>query len=198
MVHYNFIEIGTCDFATLIQTADDETVGISVEPIEEYLERLPSPAKVKKICAAVSAESGSLPLYYIPDGIRIAFNLPDWMKGCNSLGRKHITVERYLERSGLPVSMIQEQTIPVIALSELIASNDVSSVDYVKIDTEGHDVVIMRELLKLMREGLIVKKIKFESAQLCSKEEVSDIVSQLTELGFSCRQTQRDTYATKE
>ncbi len=54
---YDFVEIGTSDFDTLIQTATDTTRGLSIEPVRHYLDRLPSPAGVKKIWAGVSADN---------------------------------------------------------------------------------------------------------------------------------------------
>ena len=36
--HYDFIEVGTSDFHTLIEQADENTVGLSIEPINSYLE----------------------------------------------------------------------------------------------------------------------------------------------------------------
>ena len=44
---YDFIEIGTSNFDTLIEAADDTTVGISIEPIGYYLDQLPDRARVK-------------------------------------------------------------------------------------------------------------------------------------------------------
>ena len=38
--HYDFIEIGTSDFDTLIETSNNDTVGISIEPIKYYLDNL--------------------------------------------------------------------------------------------------------------------------------------------------------------
>ena len=64
----DFLEIGTSNFDTLIQLADNKTVGISVEPIKYYLDSLPSPANVLKINAAISITNTSedIELYYIP------------------------------------------------------------------------------------------------------------------------------------
>ena len=39
MKHYDFIEIGTSDFDTLIESSDDNVVGLSIEPIKYYLDR---------------------------------------------------------------------------------------------------------------------------------------------------------------
>ena len=53
-IHYDFIEIGTSDFHTLIESATDKTIGLSIEPIKTYLDRLPNKENVFKVQAAVS------------------------------------------------------------------------------------------------------------------------------------------------
>jgi hypothetical protein len=45
-INYDFIEIGTSDFDTLIQEADNLKIGLSIEPISKYLRALPNPAGV--------------------------------------------------------------------------------------------------------------------------------------------------------
>ena len=74
--HFDFIEIGTSDFNTLLQKADDSVVGLSVEPLVDYLERLPERARVTKVNAAVSDRSGSMEIYYVPDAVRREYGLP--------------------------------------------------------------------------------------------------------------------------
>lgn len=51
MKKLDFIEIGTSDFETLIQTCDDNTYGLSIEPIKKYIDRLPNRPNVVKINA---------------------------------------------------------------------------------------------------------------------------------------------------
>ena len=40
-MHYDFIEIGTSDFDTLIENAKDTDIGLSVDPMQIYLDKLP-------------------------------------------------------------------------------------------------------------------------------------------------------------
>jgi FkbM family methyltransferase len=195
MPHYHFIEIGTSDFATLVKSATPETVGISVEPLRHLLESLPNPPNVKKVCAAVSNEAGTGRMFYVPEAARVEHNLPSWVKGCGMLGSPHPAVERYLRKHGVPTTIIKEEVIPVIGLKELFVSNEVTSVDYVKIDVEGHDYILMKELCDLIEEGLHVKHVKFESNYLTKKEQVLEIATRLEARGYSLRRTQTDTYA---
>ena len=48
-MNYDFIEVGTSDFDTLIQDATDNCIGLCIEPIKFYLDRLPNKPNVKKI-----------------------------------------------------------------------------------------------------------------------------------------------------
>ena len=48
LVNYNFIEIGTSNFDTLIEKADDTTMGISVDAVKYYINQLPEKTNVKK------------------------------------------------------------------------------------------------------------------------------------------------------
>jgi FkbM family methyltransferase len=199
MPHFHFVEIGTSDSNTFIQrTRDPATRGLSVEPLQEYLDRLPSPAGVTKVCAAVGDAPGELPIYYIPDATRQAHNLPPWMKGTNRVGEPHPTVVRYLTRKGLPLTLIQEKTVPIIPLLDLFAQHAVESLDYLKIDTEGYDVRILTPLVACLEAGGGVKPktIRFETNRLCDKDAVRALNARLEALGYSIRQTQTDTYAT--
>lgn len=197
-IHYDFIEIGTSDFNTLIQKADDTTVGLSVEPMRDYLDRLPSKRRVRKVNAAVSNKSGELTLYYIPDHIRKAHDLPSWMKGTNKIGAPHPTVARYLEKHGLPQSLIHTRTVPVLSVTRLFRMYRVGAIDYLKIDTEGHDTVIMNAYLDVVERhpSLRAKKILFESNALSNKAEVSAIVRRLERIGYSIETCRQDTLAT--
>ena len=199
MPHYDFIEIGTSDAATLIQRAGPTTRGISVEPINEYLARLPSPPLVVKVNAAISDVTGTTEIYYVPDDLRQQHGLPTWMKGTNSIGHPHPTVVRHLTRHGLPLSLIHTRSVPLISLTELLASNDVTSIGQLKIDTEGHDTVIMRQMLDVMTNGGPMPSIiKFEANSLSKRDEVAAIVQELVALGYTIRQTTRDVIATRQ
>jgi FkbM family methyltransferase len=199
-IHYDFIEVGTSDFNTLIQKATSKTVGLSVEPLEEYLNRLPVKPRVKKINAALSKHSGSIDLYYVPDAVRKDNNLPGWMKGTNSVGSPHPTVVRYLEKHGLPKTLLHHKKVPVLSVSRLFREYRVGSLDYLKIDTEGHDVVIVNAYLDLAEKdrSLLAHKILFESNTLSDKDAVSHLRDRLASLGYIVETKRQDTVATLE
>ena len=52
-IEYDFVEIGTSDFDTLIQASDGTLRGLSVEPIKFYLDNLPDKVLVTKVNCAI-------------------------------------------------------------------------------------------------------------------------------------------------
>lgn len=198
--HYDFIEIGTSDFNALIQKAGPTTVGLSVEPLSDYLDRLPNKPHVQKVNAAASNKSGSLLIYYVPDAVRKQYDLPNWMKGTNSIGAPHPTVVRYLAKHDLPASLIHTRKVPVYSVAQLFRKYGVGSVDYLKVDTEGHDTVILGAYLDLVerRPELRAQRILFESNALSNKRAVGTIVQRLEALGYTVSSGRQDTLAVLE
>jgi hypothetical protein len=62
---YDFIEVGTANFDTIIEKVDDNTRGISIEPLKFYLDQLPDKKNVVKVNAALSNKDGFIDIYYI-------------------------------------------------------------------------------------------------------------------------------------
>lgn len=52
--NYDFVEIGTSNFDTLIEKADDNILGISVDIIKYYIDKLPNKKNVKKYNIGIS------------------------------------------------------------------------------------------------------------------------------------------------
>src|ERR1017187_7836128 len=119
-MEYDFIEIGTSDFRTLIQGAAEDTVGISVEPVRLYMDRLPSPSKVLKLNLAVATQSGWTEVHYLhPDTIR-SLRLPWWLRGCGSVGKPHLRVTQVLAERGIDYdTAVRRETVRVVTLKEL-------------------------------------------------------------------------------
>ena len=197
--HYDFVEIGTSDFNTLIQKAGPTTVGLSVEPLVDYLSRLPDKPHVTKVNAAVSDRSGHMDIYYVPDDVRQEYGLPSWMKGTNKIGAPHPTVMRYLAKHGLPASLMQRRRVPVLSVEGLFRRYGVGSLDYLKIDTEGHDAVILGAYLDMVerRPGLRAERILFESNALSAREEVAALSERLRGLGYRVETRRQDTLAVR-
>ena len=59
---YDFIEIGTSDFDTLLETTTNK-IGISIEPLKYYLDSLPNNDKVIKVNSPYSIGLNNIMFY---------------------------------------------------------------------------------------------------------------------------------------
>jgi autotransporter strand-loop-strand O-heptosyltransferase len=178
--HYHFIEIGTSDFDTLIQTCSDESVGLSIEPLQMYLDRLPNKPNVKKITAAVSDVDSEIDIYYIPLETVFEYNLPVWVRGCNSVTKPHDFTRNKLGEEFYD-EIVQCDTVPTVSWETLVSRYNVKSLDLLKIDTEGHDHIILKSYLTECEKNpkLYANKIIFEYNEGSNKFELDKIIKKL-------------------
>jgi hypothetical protein len=190
---YDFIEIGTSNFNTLIQTADDNAVGLSIEPIKYYLDRLPNKSNVQKLNIAISRsdECGILDVYFVPELVIITNRLPGWLRGCNSVGEFHF------QHTKLGITdLVVKQPVLVVPIGQLFNQYNVTELKYLKIDTEGSDCSIMLHLYKFLKNqstSRYPKRILFESNELSVPSEVLLVKSKFIEIGYTVVQTGYDT-----
>lgn len=198
---YDFIEIGTSHFDTLLQdfvtssatnNAAAPVRGLSVDPIQYYLDCLPNVPGVTKVRAAVSDRDGSCDVHYIPEAAVDAHGLPWWLKGCNSINCPH---PQHVQQGLL--DLVQVQTVPMISCARLFREHHVRSVHFLKIDTEGHDCVILRSLhayLLPLAAEYRPGKIQFESNGLVPTAEVEQVIALFTtDLGYTVTSRGGDT-----
>lgn len=192
--HYHFVEIGTCDFGAETLTCPDTHRGLAVEPMEEYLARLPDRPLVRKRCAAVSDHDGSLDIYYVSQEDVRNNGLPYWLRGCNRTGSPH---PRAVELLGAGSELIRRRSVPVLSVVSLLESEGVSSIDYLKIDTEGHDCVILGAFLDYCatRPSLLPKRIRYESNSLTPLPVRRELAERLRAAGYLVSVSRRDTEA---
>jgi hypothetical protein len=181
---YDFVEIGTSNFDTLIENASDQTVGISIEPISHYLNQLPDKPNVKKLNYAISdgEELEIARVYYVPENIIERLNLPHWLKGCNTINDFHF------QHSNLNVKKYVD-SFPVInmPIKMLFKMYEITELDYLKIDTEGYDVYLLQSLFEYLQTvGKLSypKSILFESNGLTDSQKVLDIIEKYKTLGY--------------
>ena len=180
MPHYNFIEIGTSNFDTLIQKANNNTVGLSVEPMTHYLDQLPNKDNVKKINCAVSFDNteADVKIYFIPESVIKENSLSHWLVGCNSINGYHPAHENYKH-------LVTTKVIKQIPIRKLFEDNNVTSLDLLKIDTEGGDSKILTHFFDYIKEKkLYPKKIQFESNKLTPEQDVNTVIAMYESLGY--------------
>jgi sulfotransferase len=174
---YDFIEIGTANFDTFIEKVDNTLRGISVEPLACYLDKLPNRDNVIKVNAALSDTDGNTNIYYINPTIIEKYNLPGFISGSNSINQPHqFTIDVIGEE--LYNKLVTINQIPTITWNTLINTYNVQGIGYLKIDTEGHDHIILKEYLKVCdaNPNLLAHTIECEYDKLISNIEELDKV----------------------
>ena len=182
----SFVEIGTSNFDTLIEGADDNVKGISVEPIQTYLNNLPDKANVRKVQAAITDYckdiDENVQIFYVSESDIAKYNLPDWLKGCNSINDYH---PRHVE---LRIQhLVKQDTVPLISIRDFWTIHRIKKVNYLKIDTEGHDAIILNGLynhLKELPKDFYPNKIMFEIVLTTDKNYLSDIINKFENMGY--------------
>ena len=128
-----FVEIGAANFDTLLPLAQMGWSGIAVEPVPRLYEeckRMFANYDVTVVQAAVSDYNGEI-------DFAVARDDGSWLSGCshvvsgNHLGYKHSTSP---DRFG---DFDERIVVPCITLDTLL--QDVESVDFMKVDAEGHE-----------------------------------------------------------
>ena len=174
------IEVGTSDFNTLA----GKEHGIFIEPIKHYYDNLHNCIKEN---VAISNYNGTATMYYIPIELIEQHSLPRWVKGCNSIHIPHKSLNEYSK-------YIRYYDVEVCRLIDIINKHNVTHIDYLKIDTEGHDCIILNDFLDTSNIKPI--KIQFEVNELSNKESVNELVKRLTSLGYKCTMQRTDMVCT--
>ena len=178
LIDYDFIEIGTSDFDTLIETSNDSIVGLSIEPIKYYLDRLPNKTNVKKLQVAVSDVDGEIDIYYIPDEKIKEHSLPWWVRGSNSIGRPHPFTVKEIGKE-LYDSVVKIDKVPTLSWNTLVEQEKINSINFLKIDTEGFDHIILNDYLNMCEKNpkLFANRIKFERhPEVSNIEKIDEII----------------------
>jgi mannosyltransferase OCH1-like enzyme len=198
--HYDFIEIGTSDFDTLIESCKDSDVGISIEPIPYYLGRLPDKPNVKKIQAALSDSNGFVDIFYIKSDVIEKNNLPWWVRGSNSINRPHPFVVKEIGKE-LYDELVTIEKVKKITWSNLIKEESIKSIGFLKVDTEGHDHIILNGYLNHCDKNpkLLANKIKFENHnEVSNKEEIEKLIEKFISKGYDVERIDSDVVLYKQ
>lgn len=190
----DFIEIGTSNFDTLLQTCSPNEIGISIEPIQYYLDTLPTKPNVKKVHTAITANrtTETIDIYFIPEPLLQQLDLPWWLKGCNKVGDYHPLHKEYKLEEYVIID-----TAPLLNIDEFLINNNIRQIKFLKIDTEGHDTIILGGLfayLKSKSKDYYPRKILFESNANTTKEDLETTLTIAQSMGYTIlTQTSEDT-----
>ena len=184
-IAYDWIEIGACNFGSLTQESEDNNaVGISVEPIVEYLDSLPDQPNVIKVNRAITniANTDTVKLYYIPEDVINENGLPHWSIGTNKIGDYHI---KHIKHNWTHLVKIID--VKLQGISDFLNEYKVRRLKFLKIDTEGHDCIILDGLYNHLQDkddSFYPDKILFETNSLTPKKLVDSTLEKFSSLGY--------------
>lgn len=184
---YDFVEIGTCDYHTLLEGCSATEIGLSVEPIKIYLDRLPNKSNVTKVNLAVSSEDKMVDLYWVEPHNQEKYNL-SFTKGWGTIIKPHKGHSE--SEMMLNTGMLSKHQIEAVSWGTLAKRYDIEQVKYVKIDAEGHDCIIVNSILDYT-EIPYPEKISFETSH-CGVDEVNTVTSRLLAIGYNLVETGED------
>lgn len=176
---YKFVDIGTSYFCTSIDDFGLNVNGLLVEPIKEYLDIIPNSETVIKANYAIS-DSDRIDVMYVPiSNSKKEYHSEKEMKkiedarivardGCSALGKIHPEV---------PQNNKQVQC-NVITFYKLCDLYDIKEIENLKIDTEGHDYIILEQVYNMIEDGrlIISNQIMIEYNHLINKNEVEPLI----------------------
>jgi autotransporter strand-loop-strand O-heptosyltransferase len=196
-INYDFIEIGTSDFDTLIELSDDSTVGLTIEPLGFYLDKLPNKQNVKKLQVAISDKDSEIDIYYIPENEINNHSLPWWVRGSNSVGKPHSFTVKEIGKE-LYDELVTIEKVPTITWNTLVESEKIGSISYLKVDTEGYDHIIIQDYLNMCENNpeLYAEKIKFERhPEVSNIQKIDELIGKFKD--YYCEINGTDVILTK-
>jgi FkbM family methyltransferase len=150
--HPVFVKVGANDGITGDPTEDlllknPIWKGLLIEPVPYCVERLKQIYHDKSRFivdpVAVSSTPGVATFYYVSEDAKAAIaDLPEWYDQLGSFDRQHIV----RKLNGALEPFIVTADVTVESLSHILQKHDLSNVDFLHIDTEGHDLEVLKSL----------------------------------------------------
>ena len=94
-----------------------------------------------------------------------------------------------------PEEIIKSENFEVLTYGQLMKHFNIKKIKYLKIDTKGHDLVILRSMIKYYSMNLdeLPHKITFESNILSDRTQVFQMILTLINMGYTMKTLFRDT-----
>ena len=175
---FDFVEIGTSNFETLLQESGNEAMGLSVDALSLYLDQLPWRTNVQKVHAAIVDEAQRDALeprvFYIDPSDIKRYRLEWWLKGCNKVGKPHPKAMHSLQTRQLD-HLMRNASVAMMTFADLCRVHRVRSIGVLKVDVEGFEANVLRNMMAAAAEEpqLWPRVIKYEIAHLPATEALS-------------------------
>lgn len=191
-MNYKFVDIGCAYFSVSTDIFGTECNGLLIEPIEEYINVLPTGENIRKECCAISTFDGEMEmnvvvrkkdLRYLPINEVVKYFTDFQYMKRNDFhtddGSSSFTDPIYI----LDKEKLEKRKVICSTLKTVFVKHDVTEIDYLKIDVEGYENIVLSQLIELLDNGKlrISKEIKFEYNKLSDLKELdqlSDLICQ--------------------
>lgn len=207
-LYLDFLEVGSSDFNTIMESCKESEVGMVIEPIKTYLDNLPDKQNVIKVNAALLfGESEPVPVYYIKPDVIKKHGLFEWMKGCNTVGRPHDFHLNYFDtinefdqwhaawkgpntpkgRNLMKEGLVTSEEVPSISFYNLVKEFNIGGIKYIKLDTEGMDADLLESILDDLWDLDSVRlpeKIMFETNCHNDTTKSFQVIERLRKIGY--------------
>ena len=133
-----FVEIGSCDFDTLNYLGDEGWRGVIVEPIKERLGNLAKLSNVTYLNVACAKESGKATIWKFKD--------EEIAKDHDLAGMTSFRPEVFdtIERVNETMDKMEKREVITMTYTNILDVAGIDRVDFLKIDTEGYDWIILQ------------------------------------------------------
>jgi FkbM family methyltransferase len=186
-----FIEIGTSDFDTLEPLASNGWSGIFVEPVKELLDNIPKHDNCIYENVAIANYIGTTQIrFYDPEWAE------DWVRGVGTI----VDRDRNVLNSNTQWKEYERfSDVKVTTLDKLLDKYNVTEIDYLKIDVEGNELIILEDYSWKIKPKLI----KFEyfhwgladdDGGELRNQEVDIMIKKLKEMGYIIYKEECDVY----
>ena len=173
-----FVEIGCCDFDTLIPLSENGWQGYCVEPIKEYADKL-SHKNVTVSNCAISSYDGTMEMYVsVSEG-------EEWSRGIShAVNQKG---SKLLEMPSNQHLLQEKRTVNCYTLDSYLKENKITHIDFMKVDVEGHE----NDIFEVYQWTVKPTFMKIEH------RHIDDLLLKdvLEKQGYMCYTEQSDMYA---
>ena len=180
-----FIEIGSCDFDTLLPLAKSGWKGIFVEPIKELLHNIPDiEGCFYENCAVWDKNDSMTFKFYDPVWAK------GWQRGVGSLSQMNtFNANPHWKENELT------RTVKVRTLAHIIEKYDVKKIDFLKIDIEGQEYRILENYSWKVVPNMI--KVETRHWDTIENGKLEEWIIKLNDKGYLTYSEKDDLYAIK-
>jgi FkbM family methyltransferase len=133
---------------------------------------------------AISFYDSETPIevYYVTSDVIEKLQLPDWVRGCNSIGNYHFQHKELNLEEYVKVDVVKQ-----IPIDKFLIQNNIRGINFLKIDVEGGDCFILKTLMKYLKnknKNYYPKTIMFETNALTTNELIRETLDLYCNNGY--------------